>query len=73
MTFPASADNAIFRRSTFCARDACVEVAITSNNEFLVRDGKDNSSGAPVLRFSAEEWHAFTLGMIAGEFSSEYR
>jgi Domain of unknown function (DUF397) len=64
-------DAAIFRRSTFCAKDACVEVAVTSNNEFLVRDGKDRRADAPVLRFDAEEWRAFALGMAAGEFSAE--
>jgi hypothetical protein len=64
-------DRAIFRRSTFCAKDACVEVAVTSDNEFLVRDSKDRRADAPVLRFDAEEWRAFALGMAAGEFSAE--
>ncbi len=64
-------DDLVFRRSSFCAKDACVEVAITANNEVLVRDGKDRSVGAPVLRFDAEEWRAFALGMAAGEFSGQ--
>ena len=66
-------DEIVFRRSSFCSKDACVEVAITSNNDVLVRDGKDRSVGAPVLRFDAEEWRAFALGMTAGEFCGEHR
>jgi hypothetical protein len=70
MKLPESTSPAAFRRSSFCSRDACVEVAITSTNEVLVRDGKDRRADAPVLRFDAEEWRAFALGMAAGEFSS---
>ena len=69
MTVSEPADTIDFRRSTFCSKDACVEIAITADNEVLVRDSKDRRAAAPVLSFDAEEWRAFALGMAAGEFS----
>ncbi|WP_214401818.1 DUF397 domain-containing protein [Pseudonocardia lacus] len=54
-----------FRKSTFCATDACVEVAL--DHDVLVRDGKDR--GAPSLTFSGAAWVAFLGGVINGEFS----
>ena len=58
-----------FRRSSFCGHGSCVEVAAVSADEFLVRDAKDLSPDAPVLRFDRAEWEAFVSGVLAGEFS----
>lgn len=58
-----------FHRSTFCGPGGCVEVAAISTDEFLVRDAKDLSPNAPVLRFDSTEWDAFVAGVLAGEFS----
>lgn len=46
----------------------CVEVGSCDCNgsEVLVRDSKDPDG--PVLRFTSEEWKAFTLGVKDGEF-----
>lgn len=68
MSTSESLDDHAFRRSPFCAKDACVEIAITATNEVLVRDGKDRRADAPVLRFDAEEWRAFRLGIASGAF-----
>jgi hypothetical protein len=56
-----------WRKSSFCATGACVEVAM-KDDEFLVRDSKNDNS--PILRFTAEEWSAFVAGINAGEFSA---
>lgn len=56
-----------WRKSSFCATGACVEIA-TTDDEILVRDSKD--SDGPILRFTAEEWSAFVAGVTAGEFSA---
>ena len=48
------------------ANGNCVEVASLPDDEVGVRDSK-NSAG-PVLRFTAEEWHAFLGGVRNGEF-----
>ncbi|MGH3589210.1 MAG: DUF397 domain-containing protein [Pseudonocardia sp.] len=45
----------------------CVEVAALPDGGRLVRDTKDDGRG-PFLRFTESEWHAFVLGMKAGEF-----
>jgi hypothetical protein len=56
-----------FRKSSYCGSGACVEVDRTSATpDILVRDSKDPSI-AP-MRFTADEWHAFTAGVKAGEF-----
>jgi Domain of unknown function (DUF397) len=59
---------ALFHRSTFCGAGGCVEVAAPSADEFIVRDAKDLSPNAPVLRFDRTEWDAFLSGVLAGEF-----
>jgi hypothetical protein len=52
-----------FRKSSFCATSACVEVAFTcvevghDAGDVLVRDSKN--PGTQPLRFTAEEWRAF--------------
>jgi hypothetical protein len=57
-----------WRKSSFCANTACVEIAF-SGREVLMRDSKD-ACGA-VLRFSTDEWTEFTDGIAAGEFLVE--
>ena len=44
----------------------CVEV-VETDEDFLVRDGKDGGFG-PVLSFTHAEWAAFLAGVKAGEF-----
>jgi Domain of unknown function (DUF397) len=46
----------------------CVEVASLPDGEIGVRDSKDPDG--PVLRFTADEWHAFLGGARKGEFDS---
>lgn len=54
-------------RSSFCqgASDTCVDVAL-GPGDIGVRDSK--APDGPVLRFTAEEWEAFLLGVRNGEF-----
>ena len=58
-----------FHRSSYCAHGGCVEVAALPSGHFVVRDAKDVSPNAPVLRFDRTEWDAFVSGVLAGEFS----
>jgi hypothetical protein len=55
-----------FVRSSYCSMGACVEVARGNTGEILVRDSKN--LGQESLFFTAEEWHAFVLGVKNGEF-----
>lgn len=55
-----------WRKSSFCASGACVEVA-EFDGAFMVRDSK--TEDGPVLRFTAEEWSAFVAGIKADEFA----
>jgi hypothetical protein len=52
-------------RSSRCASNTCVEVAVVSDG-VLVRDSKDTD--IPHLRFSAAAWDDFCYGVAAGEF-----
>jgi hypothetical protein len=54
-----------WRRSTYCANNSCVEVALL-DNQIAVRDSKDQNG--PVLRFTPTEWSAFLDGAREGEF-----
>lgn len=54
-----------WRESSFCLEGGCVSVAHHAG-EILVRDSKQPDQ-AP-LRFDADEWRAFVLGVRAGEF-----
>lgn len=58
-------DRIAFRRSTRCASSGCVEVSV-GRSEVQVRDSKDPRGS--VLRFTLDEWSAFTAGVAAGEF-----
>jgi hypothetical protein len=55
-----------WRRSTYCANGACVEVAARPD-AVLVRDGKlvDDS---PRLAFDPAAWRRFVDGIRAGDF-----
>jgi len=55
-----------WRRSEFCGTQACVEVATTGMDTFLIRDSKNPD--APALAFDRTEWHAFVAGVRAGNF-----
>jgi hypothetical protein len=57
-----------WRRSEFCANDACVEVAQEAGL-YLVRDSKDPSKA--LLVFDQSEWDAFVAGVRAGDFDFE--
>ncbi len=54
-----------WRKSSRCGNSTCVEVA-RDGDHYLIRDSK-NPDTAP-LTFTAEEWTAFTTGILAGEF-----
>lgn len=62
----ADVRHTVFRRSSYCAAGTCVEVALDSGEEVMVRDGKQ-AAGA-TLRFTVDEWEAFIAGVKAGEF-----
>jgi hypothetical protein len=57
----------VWRRSSRCSANSCVEVADLPDGAVAVRDGKQPMS-APALLFSAQEWQAFISGVYAGEF-----
>jgi hypothetical protein len=59
-------DQIEFRKSTFSAAGACVEVGLVGDGGRLVRDSKNR--GGAVLRFTETEWDAFLKGVHAGEF-----
>ena len=56
-----------FKSSFSSGTGQCVECANLPAGGMAVRDTKDRNG--PVLRFSAEEWQAFTAGVLNGEFS----
>ena len=60
-------DNVIWRKSSYSGSNGgdCVEVAMLPEDSHAVRDSKD--PGGPKLRFSREEWRAFTTGVKRGE------
>jgi hypothetical protein len=46
-----------WKRSSFCASGACVEVAVLGADMVALRDGKNPDQ--PPLLFSLAEWHSF--------------
>lgn len=58
----------MWRRSSRCDTQTCVEVART-NGGVLLRDAKDPAG--PVLAFSQEAWISFAAGVAEGEFDLE--
>lgn len=57
-----------WRRSSKCGDGTCVE-ARRIGDVIEVRDSKQD--GGPILRFTLEEFEAFRLGVLAGEFNFE--
>lgn len=53
-----------WRRSSYCANGECVEVAFDGSH-YLVRSTRRRRV---IVRYTPEEWQAFTLGVKAGEF-----
>jgi hypothetical protein len=56
-----------WQKSSFCASNGCVEVAMIDADTYLVRDSK--RPDGPNLSFTGEEWAAFVAGVQAGEFT----
>jgi predicted secreted Zn-dependent protease len=63
--YPVVSSPLHWRRSTKCASETCVEVAISGNRAY-VRSSKD-AAGA-YLVFDAEEWRSFVSGVRDHEF-----
>jgi hypothetical protein len=57
-------------RSSVCDSSACIEVSF-SPDDVLIRDSKDPAG--PLLRFDLDEWQAFRLGLLAGDFDAPGR
>ncbi|MER6284444.1 DUF397 domain-containing protein [Streptomyces sviceus] len=58
-----------WRKSSYSgSTNECVEIADLPAGGRAVRDTKDPNGG--MLRFTAAEWRAFTLGVKAGEFDN---
>jgi hypothetical protein len=55
-----------FRRSSFCSRNCCVEVA-NDEQERQIRL-RNSANAAAIVVFSHQEWRAFLEGVKAGEF-----
>jgi hypothetical protein len=59
----------LFRKSSTCASNECVLVAGQADGGVLIKGGSHRPDRA--LRFSREEWRAFTEGVKLGEFDVE--
>ncbi len=57
-----------WRRAGSCGSSACIEVAKVGDL-FMIRDSKHPAT--PPLTFTADEWLAFTGGVVAGDFDFE--
>lgn len=55
--------NGLYRRSSFCREDRCVEVAL-AGHVVLLR----SSATGRVVAFSSAEWRAFVAGVKNDEF-----
>jgi hypothetical protein len=53
-----------WRRSSHCANNSCVEVAVF-DNEVFIRDSREKS-----ISVSKEAWSAFIKGAKSGEFDA---
>jgi Domain of unknown function (DUF397) len=56
-----------WQKSSFCANNSCVEVAIL-DNQVAVRDSKDPDGS--ILLFTREEWTSFLKGARNGQFEA---
>lgn len=62
---PTPADLA-WRRSSYCANGACVEIAYAADGEYLLRDGKNPNDGT--LTFTQAGWRYLLGELKAGKF-----
>lgn len=60
-------DTKKWRRSTYCADTACVEIA-EDGDRILMRDSKDSSR--PYLGFSRADWRQFVEEIASGRLRS---
>ena len=56
----------VWRKSSFCADGACVEVSLFEG-QILMRDGKNTDQ--PALRVTKAEWREFLDGVRDGAFA----
>ena len=59
-----------YRISSFCSLGDCVEVGQVPGGSVTVRDTKDPERRTSLV-FTRDEWHAFVLGVKAGEFDPQ--
>jgi len=59
------------KASASFANGNCVEVATLPDGMIGIRDSK--SPDGPILRFTPDEWDAFTSGVLGGEFDQPSR
>jgi hypothetical protein len=50
------------------ANGNCVQIAELPDGQIGIRDSK--SPHGPILRFTPDEWDAFTAGVLNGEFDN---
>jgi hypothetical protein len=60
---------ATWRKSSACGHSECVEVQF---DQAVIRV-RSSRSPEQTVEFTADEWHAFLRGAIAGEFSHQTR
>jgi Domain of unknown function (DUF397) len=61
----SESDGRVFRTSSFSGGGNCVEVARSSNGDYIVRHSRRHGSD---VVFSAAEWKAFVSGVKNAEF-----
>lgn len=66
----ASVGGSSFRRSSFCASNECIEVAMTADGTVRVRGAARNVK-QQALTFTRQEWVAFIAGVKNNEFEPE--
>jgi hypothetical protein len=63
--FGARQAEPVWRKASLCGGGECIEFA-ELNGMVVMRDSKDPRGG--LLRYSADEFRSFVLGIKAGEF-----
>jgi Domain of unknown function (DUF397) len=53
-----------WQKSSFCASGECTEIAKQGNMIIL----RNSTRPRKIVRYTADEWRAFTSGLMAGEF-----
>lgn len=66
-TNPVVSGDFDWRKSSLCESGACVGVA--RQGEFVLI-GNSSDPGAPVSRFTRQEWSAFVTGVKLGDFDN---